>query len=379
MRPQAVLALADGSVFHGESVGVPGRTEGEVVFNTAMSGYQEILTDPSYHSQIITFTTPHIGNVGVNPGDRESVRIHAAGLVVRELSERPSSWRSRAGLGDWLAEQGKVGIAGVDTRALTAVLRSKGALNGAIVAADEPTVAPDVSAALELARGFRGIEGADLASLVSTPTPYAWQEGRWELSVDAASTPGSDRWHVVVYDFGVKHNILRMLADRGCRVTVVPSAMPLESVTALGPNGVFLSNGPGDPAACGQAIATTRAALAAQIPVFGVCLGHQILALACGADTEKMKFGHHGANHPVQELATGRVFISSQNHGFAVADKALPAGLTITHRSLFDGSIQGLRCTDAPAFGFQGHPEASPGPHDLGALFDRFVALMAER
>jgi carbamoyl-phosphate synthase small subunit len=376
MRP-ALLALEDGSLFSGEAIGVPGQAVGEVVFNTAMTGYQEILSDPSYARQIVTLTYPHIGNTGANPEDMESGKVYAAGLVIRDLPRRLSSWRATESLGEFLLRRKVVGIAGIDTRRLTRLLREKGAQNGCIVTAAEGAK-PDKKAALAAARAFEGLKGMDLAKVVTTKAPYAWTEGGW----DPAGGYRKDlagRFKVVAYDFGIKHNILRMLADRGCAVTVIPAKTPAAEALALKPHGVFLSNGPGDPEPCDYAIAAIREILAAGLPVFGICLGHQLLGLASGARTVKMKFGHHGANHPVLDLATGRVMITSQNHGFAVDEASLPANLRVTHRSLFDQTVQGLERTDCPAFCFQGHPEASPGPHDVAPLFDRFIALMDEK
>ena len=375
MQQPALLALADGTVFRGVSIGVSGQAVGEVVFNTAMTGYQEILTDPSYSRQIVTFTYPHIGNTGVNPDDEESARVFASGLVVREPSPIASSWRARERLEDYLRRHEVVGIADVDTRRLTRLLRERGAQNGCLMAGD----AIDEHAAVEMARAFPGLNGMDLARTVSTEIRYEWAQGSWTLA--PATTPAAGRaqpYHVVAYDFGVKRNILCLLVDRGCRVTVVPAQTPVADVLALKPHGVFLSNGPGDPAACGYAIEAIRALLERGIPLFGICLGHQLLALASGARTLKMKFGHHGANHPVLDLDRQRVMITSQNHGFAVDEATLPPTLRVTHRSLFDGSNQGIHRTDRPAFGFQGHPEASPGPHDAAPLFDHFIALMRQ-
>ena len=370
----ALLALADGTVFQGQSIGANGLSVGEVVFNTSMTGYQEILTDPSYCRQIVTLTYPHIGNVGLNPDDAESTKIHASGLVIRDLSAVVSNFRAKESLSDALKASGVVGIAGIDTRKLTRILREKGAQNGALLAGS-PGDTLDPSTAIEAAKTFPGLLGMDLAKVVSTAKPYPWTEGSWVLG-KGHSNVTQTRFHVVAFDFGVKLNILRMLADRGCKVTVVPAQTTFAEIEALKPDGVFLSNGPGDPAACDYAITTVEAALAKKIPVFGICLGHQILALASGAKTLKMKFGHHGANHPVQDLDSKRVFITSQNHGFAVDPNSLPSSLRVTHISLFDQSIQGLARTDVPAFCFQGHPEASPGPHDIGPLFDRFITLM---
>jgi carbamoyl-phosphate synthase small subunit len=369
----ALLALEDGSVFHGYAVGATGETVGEVVFNTAMTGYQEILTDPSYAKQIVTLTYPHIGNTGVNVEDEESSTVHAAGLIVRDVPRRHSNWRSTESLPDYLKRHGIVAIAGIDTRRLTRILRDKGALNGCIVAAEQI----DVEAALAKARAFPGLNGMDLAKEVSVGESYSWNEGVYDLDRTAFNQP-SKRFKVVAYDFGVKYNILRLLAEQGCDITVVPAKTPAADVLAMKPDGVFLSNGPGDPAACDYAVAATREFLDAKIPLFGICLGHQIMGLAVGAKTLKMKFGHHGANHPVKDLDDGRVLITSQNHGFAVDPATLPANVRVTHSSLFDGSLQGFALTDRPAFCFQGHPEASPGPHDIGYLFDRFAALMQE-
>ena len=369
----ALLALEDGSLFYGESIGVPGRAVGEVVFNTAMTGYQEILSDPSYFRQIVTLTYPHIGNTGANPEDMESDRIYADGLIVRDLPPRLSNFRSTESLTDFMRRHGKVGISGIDTRRLTRLLRDKGAQNGCILAVAKGK--PDRKAALEAARAFPGLKGMDLAKVVSTAEPYIWNEGLWELGKGHAAMPDA-RFNVVAYDYGIKRNILRNLAARGCRITVVPARMPAAEALKLKPDGVFLSNGPGDPEPCDYAIAAIREIIAAGVPVFGICLGHQLLGLASGARTIKMKFGHHGANHPVLDIDTGRVMISSQNHGFAVDESTLPSNVRVTHRSLFDGSVQGLARTDARAFCFQGHPEASPGPHDVCALFDRFIADM---
>jgi carbamoyl-phosphate synthase small subunit len=373
-RP-AILVLEDGSVFKGLSIGVDGDSVGEVVFNTAMTGYQEILTDPSYSSQIVTLTYPHIGNVGCNAGDSESTRVHAAGLVVRDASMLMSNWRAEHSLQDYLRSEQIVAIAEIDTRRLTRLLRDKGAMNGCIMAG-----AVDGAAALEKARAFGGLKGLDLAQVVSVSQPYQWNEGEWDLDTNAARLPDAkqQKYHVVAYDYGVKRNILRMLVARGCRVTVVPAKMPAAEVMALRPDGVFLSNGPGDPEPCDYAISAIEQILATRTPVFGICLGHQLLALACGAKTLKMKFGHHGANHPVQDLKTGQVMITSQNHGFAVDENTLPANLVATHRSLFDASLQGIERSDTPAFSFQGHPEASPGPHDIAPIFDRFIKSMKQ-
>jgi carbamoyl-phosphate synthase small subunit len=367
----AILALEDGTVFEGDSVGAPGLAVGEVVFNTAMTGYQEIVTDPSYARQIVTLTYPHIGNTGCNAADDESARAWAAGLIVRDVPRRPSSWRSEVALPQWLEQRNVVAISGIDTRKLTRMLRDRGAQNGALMAG----AAIDVDAAIEAARKFPGLNGMDLAKEVCVREPYQWNAGQLDLDLNAFVT-GGGRFRVVAYDFGTKTNILRMLAERGCDLTVVPAQTPAADVLAMKPDGVFLSNGPGDPAACDYAIAATREFIARKVPLYGICLGHQLLGLAVGAKTLKMKFGHHGANHPVIDLDTGRVLITSQNHGFAVDEATLPANVRVTHRSLFDGSNQGLALTDAPAFSFQGHPEASPGPHDVSLLFDRFVALM---
>jgi len=368
----AVLALADGSIFRGFSIGADGQTVGEVVFNTAMTGYQEILTDPSYCRQIVTLTYPHIGNTGTNAEDVESGdgRIHAAGLVIRDLPLAVSNFRSRQSLDTYLRESNVVGIAGIDTRRLTRILRENGAQAGCVMAGNV-----DDAAALAAARAFPGLGGMDLAQVVSTAAQYAWSEIEWRLGA-GFGVQAAPRFRVVAYDFGIKRNILRMLAARGCALTVVPARTPAAAVLAMRPDGVFLSNGPGDPEPCDYAIEAIRAIVDAGIPTFGICLGHQLLGLASGAATHKMKFGHHGANHPVKDLESGRVAITSQNHGFAVDPATLPKNLAVTHVSLFDGSIQGLRRTDRPAFCFQGHPEASPGPHDIGYLFDRFMASM---
>ena len=377
LQPKAILALADGSVFHGVSVGAAGESSGEVVFNTAITGYQEILTDPSYCRQIVTLTYPHIGNVGINEEDVEAARIHAAGLIVRDLPAQDSNFRRTEALGDHLRRSGTVAIAGVDTRKLTRLLRSKGAQGGCIKAlalgeAVTPALVDDV---LARARAFPGLAGMDLARVVSTRQPYAWTQTAWALG-RGYGEQAKQNFHVVAYDFGVKFNILRLLAARGCRITVVPAQTSAEAVLAMKPDGVFLSNGPGDPEPCDYAIAATRTLIERGVPTFGICLGHQIMALAAGARTFKMKFGHHGANHPVQNLDTGRVSITSQNHGFAVDPATLPPHVRTTHVSLFDGTLQGFEFRDRPAFCFQGHPEASPGPHDILDLFDRFVGLM---
>ena len=370
----AILALADGSVFQGFSIGAAGNTTGEVVFNTAMTGYQEILTDPSYSRQIVTLTYPHIGNTGVNREDVEASQIHAAGLIIKDLPRLLSNFRSQQSLSDYLKESNIVSIAGIDTRKLTRILREKGAQNGAIVAG-EADIEVATAKALELARAFPGLAGMDLAKVVSTQKAYNWTETEWRLGRGYGQqiTP---KFHVVAFDYGVKFNILRMLAERGCDVTVVPAQTPAKDVLALNPDGVFLSNGPGDPEPCDYAIAAVQEIMAARKPLFGICLGHQIMALASGAKTFKMQNSHHGANHPVKDLDTGHVSITSQNHGFAVEIESLPANARATHISLFDGTLQGLERTDVPAFCFQGHPEASPGPNDIGYLFDRFTALM---
>jgi carbamoyl-phosphate synthase small subunit len=372
----AVLALEDGTVFRGISVGAAGTATGEVVFNTAMTGYQEILTDPSYSRQIVTLTYPHIGNTGTNPEDLESGDVHAAGLVIRNLPLLHSSWRATESLQEFLVRSGTVAIAEIDTRKLTRILREKGAQAGCIASGDA-AARPDL--AVEAARRFPGLKGMDLAKVVSTRRSYQWNEGtNWSLEQGPRRRPGQ-RLHVVAYDYGIKRNILRLLADHGCRMTVVPAETPAAEVLALLPDGVFLSNGPGDPEPCTYAIEAIRSLVAAAMPTFGICLGHQLLGLAMGARTMKMKFGHHGANHPVIELDSGRVFISSQNHGFAVDEATLPSNVRATHRSLFDGSLQGLEVTDRPAFSFQGHPEASPGPRELAPLFARFVESMLRR
>ncbi len=373
MTQPAILVLEDGTVFEGDSVGANGLSVGEVVFNTAMTGYQEVLTDPSYARQMVTLTYPHIGNTGFTDQDDEATKVWAAGLIVRDVPRRPSNWRSQASLPEWLGARGVVAIAGIDTRKLTRLLREKGAQNGALMAGEI-----DVEKALEAARTFLGLKGMDLAKVVSTETRYAWRDGQLDLDANAF-VQAAPKYKVVAYDYGVKLNILRMLAERGCEVTVVPAQTPAEDVLALQPDGVFLSNGPGDPEPCDYAITAIQAFIARRLPTFGICLGHQLLALAAGARTVKMATGHHGANHPVQDLDGGRVMITSQNHGFAVDETSLPANVRVTHRSLFDGTNQGIALTDAPAFSFQGHPEASPGPHDVAPLFDRFVALMAQQ
>ena len=370
MRQQALLALESGTLFYGEGIGSSGCTTGEVVFNTAMTGYQEILTDPSYARQIITLTYPHIGNTGINAVDMESVQPVAAGLVIRDCPATLSNWRSEQDLPSFLQASNIVAISGIDTRKLTRILRESGAQNGCIMAGE---INPEL--AVEKARSFPGLKGMDLAQQVCTRAPYEWSQGSWDLDLGSYAEPAAVR-HVVAYDFGIKQNILRMLADRGCRITVVPAKTSAVEVLALRPDGVFLSNGPGDPEPCDYAIEAIATLLDQRVPIFGICLGVQLLGLAAGANTVKMKFGHHGANHPVQDLASGAVVISSQNHGFAIDEDSLPAHVVATHRSLFDGSLQGIRLTNAPAFGFQGHPEASPGPHDLADLFDRFIDLM---
>jgi carbamoyl-phosphate synthase small subunit len=368
--PPAILALADGTIFRGVSIGAPGHTVAEVVFNTAMTGYQEILTDPSYSGQIVTLTYPHIGNTGVNAEDVEANRVYAAGLVVRDCPARVSNFRSTQSLPEYLSEQGIVAISGIDTRKLTRILREKGAQGACIF------VGADAERAVELAQGFAGMAGQDLARVVSVKASAEWTEGTWQLG-EGFSKPDQSKFHVVAYDFGTKTNILRLLADRGCRVTLVPAQTSAEEVLKLNPDGVFLSNGPGDPEPCDYAIDATRAFLDKKLPVFGICLGHQIMGLALGGKTLKMKTGHHGANHPVQDLQSKRVFITSQNHGFAVDAASLPANTRVTHVSLFDGTLQGFELTDRPAFCFQGHPEASPGPHDILELFDKFISLMS--
>ncbi|MDN5752470.1 MAG: glutamine-hydrolyzing carbamoyl-phosphate synthase small subunit [Nitrosospira sp.] len=375
-RPHAVLALADGTIFRGISIGAEGVSTGEVVFNTAMTGYQEILTDPSYCRQIVTLTYPHIGNTGANPDDVESGRIdrvYAAGLVIRDLPVTSSSWRQTQTLPEYLKQQNIVAISDIDTRKLTRILREKGAQAGCLTAG-----VLDEAEALKHAREFPGLIGLDLAKVVSCDRPYEWSEGEWGLGRDY-QVQENPRFHVVALDFGIKRNILRKLAQRGCRITVFPAQTSADQILALQPNGVFLSNGPGDPEPCDYAIAATRKLLENEIPIFGVCMGHQLLGLASGAKTIKMKFGHHGANHPVQDLATGRVVISSQNHGFAVDIDTLPNNARVTHLSLFDGSLQGFELTGQRAFCFQGHPEGSPGPHDLDYLFDKFIGLMEEK
>lgn len=378
--PPAILALADGTVFIGNSIGAAGSTTGEVVFNTALTGYQEILTDPSYCQQIVTLTYPHIGNYGVNAEDVEATKVYAAGLIIRDLPLIASSFRADMTLQQYLQREKTVGIANIDTRKLTRILRSKGAQNGCLVGLDAgKEVTPElVEKAVAAARGAKAMAGLDLAKEVTVDKSYGWDQTEWQLG-EGYGQLENPKYHVVAFDYGVKKNILRMLAERGCKVTVVPAKTPAAEVKKLNPDGVFLSNGPGDPEPCDYAIASTRELIEEGYPTFGICLGHQIMALASGAKTFKMKFGHHGANHPVQDLDTGRVSITSQNHGFAVDEKTLPANLRATHVSLFDGTLQGLARTDKPAFCFQGHPEASPGPHDIGYLFDRFTGLMDEK
>ena len=368
-----VLVLADGTVLQGIGVGATGDAVGEVCFNTAMTGYQEILTDPSYARQIVTLTYPHIGNTGCTNQDDEAANAWAAGLIVRDVPRRPSNWRSQVALPDWLQARGIVAISGIDTRKLTRILRDRGSQNGALMAGEI-----DVDKAIEAARKFPGLKGMDLAKEVSTRGTYRWTEGQLDLDRNAF-VKAEPRFKVVAYDFGAKRNILRMLAERGCDVHVVPAQTSAADVLAMKPDGVFLSNGPGDPAPCDYAIAAIREFIAAKLPVYGICLGHQLLGLAVGAQTVKMPHGHHGANHPVQDLDSGRVMITSQNHGFCIDEATLPANVRVTHRSLFDGTNQGIELTDAPAFSFQGHPEAAPGPHDVAPLFDKFVALMEAR
>jgi len=368
----AILALEDGTVFKGVSVGAEGRTLGEVVFNTAMTGYQEILTDPSYYRQIVTLTYPHIGNVGTNSDDFESTKIYAAGLIIRDLSAIVSNWRAEGSLEQFLRRGKTVAIAEIDTRQLTRVLRDKGAQAGCIVAGAKA----NADEAIKAARKFPGLKGMDLAKLVTTKQPYQWNQGSIWPERQSVYTKRVASFHVVAFDYGIKRNILRLISDQDCRITVVPATTKAEEVMSLLPDGVFLSNGPGDPEPCDYAIESIRRLLEIGVPIFGICLGHQLLGLASGAKTEKMKFGHHGANHPVVEIDSGRVMITSQNHGFAVQENTLPANLRATHRSLFDGSLQGIERTDRPAFSFQGHPEASPGPHDLRPLFQRFTASM---
>ena len=375
MRKPAILALEDGSLFYGESIGGDGQTVGEVVFNTSLTGYQEILTDPSYCKQIVTLTYPHIGNVGTNSEDQESNKIWASGLVIRDLPKLASNWRNQLSLSEYLQQNSIVAIADIDTRQLTRILREKGAQNGCILAGDEI----DANAAINAAKLFPGLKGMDLAKDVTTQESYLWNQGSWDVATGYKTFPdlnSGGRYHVVAYDYGIKHNILRMLADRGCRLSVVPAQTPAQEVLKMKPDGVFLSNGPGDPEPCAYALQAIKVVLEEGLPIFGICLGHQLLALASGAKTVKMKFGHHGANHPVQDLRSKAVMITSQNHGFNVDESSLPNNIIATHRSLFDGSLQGIARTDKPAFSFQGHPEASPGPHDVAPLFDHFIALM---
>ena len=373
MKYSALLALEDGSLFHGRSIGFEGRTTGEVVFNTAITGYQEILSDPSYCQQIVTLTQPHIGIVGCNAEDAESAKVNVAGLVVRDLPAQLSNWRAQKSLSTYLNEEQIVAIADIDTRRLTRILRDKGAQNGCIISGKDI----DESEALKLARDFAGLKGMDLASVVTTREKYEWHQGVWDLQNGLPEADDSDKqWHVIAYDFGVKRNILRILSQLGCHLTVVPATTPASEVIKQKPDGVFLSNGPGDPDPCDYAIEAIKTVVLEKIPTFGICLGHQLLALALGAQTLKMKCGHHGANHPVQDLSSGQVLITSQNHGFAVDEQSLPVYLQATHRSLFDGSLQGIHHNEVPAFGFQGHPEASPGPHDVMPLFEHFIELM---
>jgi carbamoyl-phosphate synthase small subunit len=371
LNTTALLILEDGSTFHGKSIGAQGMSAGEVVFNTSITGYQEILTDPSYARQLVTLTYPHIGNVGTNQEDVESDSVFCSGLIVKNIPRRHSNWRAGKSLPDFLVERGVIAISDIDTRKLTRLLRMKGAQRGCIVAGQEL----DHSAALAAAKSFPGLAGMDLAKEVSTAKPYTWRDGVWNLETGYAST-GNYKFKIVACDYGVKHNILRILADRGCDITVVPAQYPAEKILQLNPDGVFLSNGPGDPEPCDYAIVTIQKILAREIPVFGICLGHQLLALAAGARTEKMKFGHHGANHPVQDLQSMQVLITSQNHGFTVDEKSLNEKIRVTHRSLFDGTVQGIELLGKPAFSFQGHPEASPGPRDITCLFDKFIQMM---
>lgn len=374
MNRSAILVLEDGTQFFGRAIGAEGSTVGEVVFNTSMTGYQEILTDPSYSNQIVTLTYPHIGNVGTNSSDQESSKVYAQGLIIRDLPLIASNFRNQETLSDYLKRHNIVAIADIDTRKLTRILREKGAQNGCIITRS----AGDAAQAFEQAKAFPGLNGMDLAKVVSTEEPYAWQQGSWTLEHDLPQGKLDSElpYHVVAYDYGVKRNILRMLVDRGCSLTVVPAQTSAEEVLKLNPDGVFLSNGPGDPAPCDYAIQAIQQLLTTDIPVFGICLGHQLLALASGAKTAKMKFGHHGGNHPVKDLEKNRVMITAQNHGFAVEEESLPANLKVTHKSLFDGTLQGIHRTDKPAFSFQGHPEASPGPHDAAPLFDHFIELI---
>ncbi len=374
MTDNALLALEDGSLFYGTSIGVDGETIGEVVFNTAITGYQEIITDPSYYKQIVTLTHPHIGNVGTNPEDEESNNVFISGLIIRDLPLEMSNWRATENLSDYLKRHNIVAIAGIDTRQLTRHLRNNGAMKACVVSGSSI----DADKAVDTAKSFAGLVGMDLAKEVSSKTSYAWYEGTWDLEEGIKPVSGKKEWRVIAYDYGVKRNILRLLADQGCDVTVVPAKTSAKDVLAEKPDGVFLSNGPGDPEPCDYAITAINEIIETGLPVFGICLGHQLLSLALGAKTIKMKFGHHGANHPVQSLADGRVLITSQNHGFSVDEESLPDCLTATHRSLFDGSLQGVHHTERPVFGFQGHPEASPGPHDLQPLFNHFIELMKE-
>lgn len=374
MTSRAVLALENGTVFEGQSIGIDGQSVGEVVFNTSMTGYQEILTDPSYARQIVTLTHPHIGNTGVTPEDEESDSVWAAGLVIRDLPLAVSNWRSQGDLQGYLTDSSVVAIAGIDTRKLTRILREQGSQKGCIIAGVDLSAA-DIEAAIEAARAFSGLGGMDLAQVVTTKAPYTWRQGSWDLATGYPERTDF-KYKVVAYDFGVKRNILRMLADRGCDLTIVPAKTPAAEVLAMAPDGIFLSNGPGDPEPCDYAITAISSLLESGVPMFGICLGLQLLGLASGMKTIKMGHGHHGANHPVQDLRTDVVLISSQNHGFCIDDANLPAGVRVTHRSLFDQSLQGIELVDAPAFGFQGHPEASPGPHDAAPLFDHFIDLM---
>ena len=377
MTKRAILVLEDGSVFRGKSIGFDGSTVGEVVFNTSLTGYQEILTDPSYASQMVTLTYPHIGNVGANSEDEECDQIHASGLIVKDVPSLYSNWRAEESLPEYLKRKHVVAIADIDTRRLTRILREKGAQRGCISVCDEVTDAV-IQESQQKSQDFPGLKGADLAKVVSTKSHYEWNQGSWALEPENAyPAQSSGDYKVVAYDFGVKKNILRMLVDRGCHVTVVPAQTPAEDVLAMNPDGVFLSNGPGDPEPCDYAINAIQSILEKKVPTFGICLGHQLLGLASGAKTIKMKFGHHGANHPVQDLDSKKVMITSQNHGFAVDEESLPDTMETTHRSLFDGSLQGFRRTDCPAYSFQGHPEASPGPHDIAPIFDQFIELMA--
>ena len=378
MNKSAILVLEDGSVFHGKSIGYEGCTVGEVVFNTALTGYQEILTDPSYASQMVTLTYPHIGNVGVTSEDEEADTIFATGLIVKDVPSLHSNWRAQETLPDYLQRKKVVAIADIDTRRLTRILREKGALRGCISVTENTD--KNVDSALQKAKEFPGLKGSDLAKVVSTKSSYTWNTGTWKLNSSEIETldKSAAKFQVVAYDFGIKKNILRMLVDRGCYVTVVPAQTPAAEVLAMNPDGVFLSNGPGDPEPCDYAIESIKHILDKKLPTFGICLGHQLLGLASGASTIKMKFGHHGANHPVQDLQTNKVMITSQNHGFAVDEATLPETLEATHRSLFDDSLQGVKRTDCPAYSFQGHPEASPGPHDIAPIFDNFIALMQE-